>query len=442
MLTGAAWSVQQSLDGLGLTSSYFPSMDGGGALAGGYWSPGEAVLPIVGALILLWMLLSSALVVSGYVLGRWKGAFIVVVLLALPGVLSMSSLWPDIPFLPDEYAIGGAGILGSPWGALFLLLMAVAVGWTLGVMLMDALYIGERFWSGFDHLWYAVGLVAVVFFVADAQSGVHVRNLGEVSRDAQRASAYLQRQAGEYDKHCRQNGGAPRLSCEWASDIQQRLLDYQTEDAILFAEFGPKNSADLYRRFTGPSSISEIETIRSEIAAYNAALCPVRQLNDQVKQLARPSAVCQSTPAAFCRSFPEPFKGMVDKESGSATTALASECIIPSLVYFKKLHVQYVEQVLRDKRNKHHRWFYYLIFSVFAGLKVSNGTMKLAGLHLRKGPDKRRSLHLLFRVWKLVRATAAGVLSCRARLVRVIVRACWNPAMRIMRRAKIRGRRN
>ena len=327
------------------------------------------------------------------------------------------SLWPTIPYLPDAYTIDGTGILGSPWGVFFLLLMAVLTGWALGILLMDSLNIGDKFWSGFDHLWYAASLVAIVFFVADAQSGGHVKALGEVSRDTQRASAYLYRQVSEYDKRCRQDVGAHRLSCEWASDFLQQLLDYQSEDAELFAEFGPRNSADLYRRFTGPSSASEIETIRLEIATYNAVLCPTRIINDQVKRFARPSAMCQSTPGTFCQSFPDPLKGKVDKEAGLATTALASECIIPSLVIFRKRHAEYLERVSRDQRNKHYRWFYYLVFAIFAGFKMSNGTMKLTGLHSREASEKHRGWHFLCRVCKTFWRIFTRIAICGVRLV-------------------------
>lgn len=381
MLTGAAWSIQQSLDGLGVVSTSFVTRDSGGALTGSYWSPGQAVLPILGALCLFSMLLSACLVTAGYVLGRRKGACVAIVLLALPGALSVMSLWPNIPYLPSVYTIGGTGMLGTPWGVFYLLLLAGLTGWVLGVFVMDALNIDDKFWGGFDHLWYAAGLVAVVFFVADVQSGGHVKALDQVSRDAQRASAYLHNQIAEYDKHCRQSVQTHRLSCEWASDVLQRLLDYQTVDAKLFAQFGPKNSADLYQRFAGPSSASEIETIRSEISAYNAALCPVRVFNDHVKQFARPSAVCQSTPHAFCQSIPDSLNGKIDEDVSVATVAIASECIVPTLVRFRAGHAEYLQQVSRDQRNKHYRWFYYLMFAVVAGFKMSNGTMKLTGLH-------------------------------------------------------------
>ena len=95
MLTGAAWNIQQSLDGLGIVSTSFVTRDTGGMLTGGYWSPGEAVLPILGTLCLFWMFLSSCLVTAGYVLGRRKGACIAIALLAIPGILSTMSLPPQ-----------------------------------------------------------------------------------------------------------------------------------------------------------------------------------------------------------------------------------------------------------------------------------------------------------------------------------------------------------
>lgn len=399
ILIGAAWNLQQSLDGLGFNSPDLVEIDIGGVMAGGYWSANEVFLRILGGVCIFGMVLSVLLVACGYVLGRKRGAIASVLILLLPGVLNSLSLWPHIPYIPRVYVFGAPGVLGSPLGIFYLLLLTVMMGWAIGILLMDGLRIGEAFWSGVDHLWYAVGLVAIVFFVADAQSGGHVRDMNSVSRDAQQLSAFLRQQVGEYDRRCRDGRVVNQLSCEWASDVLQRLLDYQTAKAEQFVLFGPKSSADMYGRFVTSSSPSEIEKIREEIATYNAAVCPVRQINERLKQLTRPSALCQTTPGTFCQAFPDPYKEVEQKEFASETTALASECAIPTLVRLRRILEDHQKHVESDERNKHYRWFYYLVFAAFAGFKVSSSTMKLAGLHQRDSNDRRRAIHLLSSSW-------------------------------------------
>jgi len=390
----AAWNIQQNMEGLGIASSNFVQRDLQGNILSSYWSPAEATIPILGVLALCSLALATLFVVSGYILGRKRGAIGAFGLLALPGCLNLASLWPMVRYLPDRFDIGGTGALGASLGFLPLLALGMLLGWCATILLADILPLGDRFGHLYDHLWCTAGLVAAVFFVVDAGVGEHAKELAESQSTSRQASSYLARQAGAYATWCEKHQRTGSASCRWASDVQQTLLDYASDHVAIFTEFGPHTSADIYAHFRRSLPPQDVITIRREIAAYNAAHCPVKKLAPGISQLAPPSTVCLSTPAAYCTVFADALDGKVDKESILLTTALASECIIPTLVRLREEQQKLLARSIEDKRNKHYRWLYYVFFSLVVGGKIATSTMKLFSMGARKPTEIRRTVQL------------------------------------------------
>jgi hypothetical protein len=273
----------------------------------------------------------------------------------------------------------------------------------------DILPLGSRFGDLYDHLWCTAGLVAAVFFVADAGVGEHAKELAESQSTSRQASSYLARQTSAYAAWCEQHQRTSSASCRWASDVQQTLLDYATAHVTIFTKFGPHTSADIYARFRRPLAPEEVVTIRREIAAYNAEKCPVKQLAPGFSQLAPPSTVCLQTPAMYCTAFADPLDGKVDEENIVRTTAVASECIIPTLVRLREEQQKLFALTIEDKRSKHYRWLYYGFFSLVVGGKIATSTMKLFSMGARSPTEIRRTVRLFTGVaqlaWAAVRAT-------------------------------------
>jgi hypothetical protein len=221
-----------------------------------------------------------------------------------------------------------------------------------------------------------------VFFVADAGVGEHTKELAESQSISRQASNYLARQTGAYAAWC-EHQRISSSSCRWASDVQQTLLDYASANVAIFTEFGPHTSADIYARFRQPLPPQEVIAIRREIVAYNAAKCPVKQLAPGIAQLAPPSTVCLGTPPMYCTAFADPLDGKMDQENIVRTTALASECIIPTLVRLREQQQKLLALTIEDKRSKHYRWLYYGFFSLVVGGKIATSTMKLFSMGSR-----------------------------------------------------------
>jgi hypothetical protein len=55
-------------------------------------------------------------------------------------------------------------------------------GWCAMLVFIDIVRAGDKFWHVYDHVWYAAGLLAGIFFVADSQVSEHARSLQESSR--------------------------------------------------------------------------------------------------------------------------------------------------------------------------------------------------------------------------------------------------------------------
>jgi len=158
--------------------------------------------------------------------------------------------------------------------------------------------------------------------------------------------------------------------------------------------------------------------IRGEIRAYNELKCPVRQLSSTTRQYSKSSTVCERVPANFCRSFPEPPNGFVNESIALQTVALASECIVPTLVRSRSIQEDLVSKVKSDLRSRHLRWLYFLLFLLVAGGKIANATTKLASFDSRPASERRRLVKLVVQVVKWSLAVMCTLVRLASNLIR------------------------
>ncbi|WP_148212681.1 hypothetical protein [Hahella chejuensis] len=130
MFYGAAYNIQQSLEGYGLSSSNFLEFDGSGKIVESYWSPAQAALVPAFFITAYFVFVLLPLALSaGYVLNRRKGAIFSLGILMLPGILNLIGWWPSINFAPEEFTISGTGVMGEAFGYLPLLIVGLITGW-------------------------------------------------------------------------------------------------------------------------------------------------------------------------------------------------------------------------------------------------------------------------------------------------------------------------
>jgi|GEM_PF-670217 len=411
-LLGAAYNIQQAAEGYGVPSlNGFEADPAGPAMVSGL-SPRIPLPILLGALMVYAAFLFVLILIANYVLGRKTGLGAALVVLLLPGTLSCFQLWPNIRYVPTKFELYGTGNTGELLGFLPLLGLGVLTGWALVIISYDIFRLSDRFRHTYDHFWYCCAILAGVFFVMDHESNKHKSELLEENLSSRTASAYLLRQVEQYANHCTQDHLEQQASCQWASRIQQTLNDYATQYEGLYYKVGPETVADLYTPFTREDTSNLIVQIRTEIRDYNAKICPVKQIDENTHQLARASTTCQHVPAQFCRWYPDPLNGVIDKDLLTRTVALGSECIVKMLVASREQQKKLSIPVDADQKRQHLRWLFFIAFSLFAGGKVANATAKLCNLDGREPTQQRRLWRLVIRVYRRIKVFFCWVGHC------------------------------
>lgn len=392
---GAGWNIEQTFEGLGWVSSNFITRDANGHIIESYWSPWQMATGFTFLLLVYCSLLAIPMLVSAYVIGRKRGILIAFALLLLPGILSVFDLMPEYSLVPEVFVIGGTGNLGSELGILPLVLIGTLTGWCTILILVDVFGLADKFRHAYDHIWFATAILAGFFFVADLRAADNLRSLQEENRASKQGSAYLLHQVIEYQKWCQKNPKVNRLSCQWVSDVQQKLNDYATWDERLFFQLGPMDSLEIYKPIRRALSDEDMTLLRKELIAYNLQLCPVQDLGGGMHQMVGSLSTCQMPPAEFCHAYPDPIDGKINRDGQMDFVAIANECIVPTLVQSRKSQEKQAARVESDRRSKHLRWLFYLAMSVVVGGKIANSTTRLVDFDRRSVPEQGRVLHLL-----------------------------------------------
>lgn len=412
-LHGAAYNLHQILEGLGVASSSFIERDSAGKIIGSYWSPDQAVVITLGYLVLLALVMIPCLAAASYTVGNKRGLIIFFAVLFLPGVLNCLGLFPTINYLPTRYTIGGVGSLGSEVGLIPLLMLCAIIGWAAMVLIYDNFNLTERSRQIYDHFWFPLALVAAVFFVADNGANENATLLKEATANTQDASGYLLSQIRRYDDYCKANGLSDLRSCQWSRDSQRTFTNIKEGGAVYFINFAPDASKGFYSVGSKTINNEDVIAIRTEIAAYNRRLCPVKYFSSEISQSAPLSSTCEQAPSRYCSAQPDGPPGLVEGSIGSRTVALASECIIPRLVAAKPYLQKMSAMVGQHDKAKNHRWLYFLAIAVAIGAKVALATTKLCLIDSRPMTDRRRVARIIqYRLGQCVRLLVRALFEC------------------------------
>jgi hypothetical protein len=374
VLIGAAYNIQQTLEGLGIWTSSFVERDNSGRIVNAYWSATEAMALPLGLLLVYSTVMVLLALLAGYCFRQIAGVFSALVIVLLPGLLSMIGWWPEFSILPETYH-AGAGSLGVPEGMFSVVVIALLSGWLFGVLVTDALRLNDRFRQLYDHAWYSAAILAGVFFVADQYNAELQAEFQSTGVAVRQVSNYLLPQVRAYENFCRTEKNAPVASCQWAQQVQQLLTEFSSDHLSIFVYTGPGASEKIYRPHARDSNPQLVTSIRQELMRYNDNVCP------RVDQKAL-LGVCLISPGAFLTTFDPPIQA---DDFVFRRVAIANEMLIPTLV---RLHGQ-VEKLAPKiddiKRSKHLRWLFFVLFSVLAGGKVANATVRAFPLSTGQG---------------------------------------------------------
>lgn len=386
-LYSAAYNIQQSLEGLGLSSSNFVVYNKDGILIDSYWSTSEAVVSIFSILIIYFLFLCLLLLFSGYILGRKKGVFITLIIMLIPGFLGLIGCAKYINWLPDKYIINGTGFLGSGIGLFSIVFMGMLTGWTIIIIVYSLFLFGERFRQSYDILWYSSALLAGVFFVSDTSTNLNLKESNETLVELRLTSRYFLEQVQKYESYCINNAIPERESCHWASEIQQLFHEYLTSSPKIYTFFGPSSINDIYSPLWHKRTAEQIFTIRTELKAYNNQVCPSNKINENFDKLATISSTCQSIPIVFCNVAKTKDNDIFPLDV-FGKQAIANECLTKKLVRLKNKFEKLEKITSQNAKEKHLKWFYYIVFSIIIGGKIANTTTKLFGVDNQSRHDR------------------------------------------------------
>jgi hypothetical protein len=424
MILGMTYSVQQALEGLNINSTQFtPMRDQHGAIIGSALDvnaslalPFLAVLVFLVVWLILWMLALRAL------WGRRSMSWGLLLLL-LPGVLSLTGVWPQVHWLPRRYDVG-SGYVGGLSGMLLLQVAAMSTGWALTVLLTCRLKLDDRFRHGYDQFWYALAISAGLFFVADLNANGQRDDLRQSAATSRAASGYLLDQTRRLEAACESGTVRLPLACQWAGNSQWQLEEYAHESERLYWQLGPELE---WRVYTGSNSAPDdraVDALRQELRQYNSQVCPVTDLGGGASQTSRVSRVCQTTPPDFCTAFPARRLPGVDPSFGlMQPMAIANECVAPTLYRLRIEQASLASSVGDNDKARHLRTMFFVFVAFIAGGKVANASVRMteairkaraggAAQVARRGPGARivsAALKVLALIWVRIKRFWSGL---------------------------------
>lgn len=413
-IEGGAFNIQQTLEGLELHGSSYFSYDGNGEVIGGYWSAQEAVVVPLSVLLLFSFLLFGLFSVAIHTLAGRRGLWVAFATLALPGLLSIAGLWPNLQWLPQAYHVG-SGSLGSPWDMFVLLAIALSTGWTLVVLATKVFDLGDQFRHGYDQFWYAMAISAGLFFVADMDATESRDQLSESVSNSQAASAYLLQQVRRLESDCETGQIKLPLACHWALRTQNSLSQFAHYGAKLYWQLGPEDMNTLYSDDRSTEGFVAAQALRQQLHQYNLIRCPVVSLAPGIRQPSPASRHCQTPPPTFCTAFPNtPLKGVSPRYGPYGTVAIANECVVPTLVSLKIKQARLASDAAANARMRHIRWVFFLWIALVAGGKVANASIRMSQA-IRQQVENNKAAP--------TNATSSALPSRRARALRRLAKA-------------------
>ena len=390
-ILGAAYSLQQALEGLALHGSSFLVTDADGRIVGGYWSVRDAVaLPLLFLITYVCVLGVVGLIAIRTLAGK-RGLFVGLIVLAIPGLLSIAGVFPSLRWMPEAYNVG-SGELGSPWGMFALLLITLGTGWTSIVLLSKLFRFDDRFRHGYDQFWYAMAIFTGLFFVADIGAANDREKLRDSAATSKAASGYLLEQVRRLDTECEMGNVRASVACKWAKTSQWELAQYADYNHKLYWQLGPESDDYIYAGKSHDIGPEDIQLLRQELHRYNLSKCPINNLGSGVRQFAPVSSSCSITPASFCIAYPSnPLSGVVPGEGILSTVAIANECVVPGLVALKVEQEKLAHEVASNSRARHLRWLLFLFTAFVAGGKVANASIRMFDAIEKERANRRRN---------------------------------------------------
>jgi hypothetical protein len=346
----AAWGIAQNLEGLGLfTALNSQPIEIKGQLVFPLVldaSRGVMMISLLLTAFLIYVLLSS--IRAGFYLGRKIGVAAIVVWL-VPGLLSLMGVAFNLTqYGPPVFRFGLGFTGGAPSAGANLLLFLLA-GWST-MMMLGARWKRDTFKNTYDHVWYALGLIAALYFVVDSGKPFYQEDLDDAHGRTEKLLAIYAASTSQLTQACEVDINVQSLArglCARSKELAWRIksdseLGRKVRPSIDLGDWG-------VRLLLTPSMSAEIDSL-------NAWACGQDR-----------NRYCQKFPVEVAR----------DTKAYDIGHAFPPNAYLDSLKAYRTAILRAHEQVESTERGHNIRYFAFLVIAFLAGGKVANASRAL-----------------------------------------------------------------
>ncbi len=327
-----------------------------------YWQ-GFTISPNENQLMI--SILYSALLAFSFIISvlsafslRIKLGFLAILAWASPGIFSVFETSFVTLKMPDTYHVNdGSMYVGETYSTLLNVFMAFIIGWSLITLLVHWFKIRRGFKEVYDHIWYSIGLIAVVFFVVDSNTSFYKSELDTSERNISDNISITNDQLNFAHTTC-------------LTELSE-LIEFGISNE--FCEWIPKAKFDYYWKSQDKSftrELSDTEDISRIIT--KTRLNDIEKFNEYICSSEKNKSSCNMISFEQGRFDP-------NYEYMASRYALAVIPLNKSLSVFYSQSSKANKKLSASKRNSQYKWFFYMLFGVLVGGKVAISTRSLFG---------------------------------------------------------------
>lgn len=270
-----------------------------------------------------------------------------------PGFLSVADIYLIKSDIPEVYHVG-SGSLGTIWGVIVNSLLVVIFGWSITNIIIHISKSDRIIKPLFEHVWYIMGLSAVIFYVVDADIKEKNNNYIEAKHFIDNSFSLITQQSKIINSKCmnlNMHDIHPTL-CNSIYDIYSYSLTYLTKN-------------DIDREYSEKPTINEIlkhsnvnlESLKNEINDLNDG-CRKSKINDLCIPINSEFMQYDSDLATGNRTFSDLY-------------GFPLYILLKGIEHEWKPYTRYLEKNNGYEKIKNIRWIIYIFVSILVGVKLA-----------------------------------------------------------------------
>jgi len=277
-----------------------------------------------------------------------------------PGLLQITGL-VDFNYIGTPTLYVSGDINENVIGNLINSFLAVIFAWSLAILIMHILKLGQKSKVIYDHFWYISGLSALVFFILDYNTSRNQEMLEQTHKEVLEVIKVIETDLIEVEKYCTINSFKTEFKsiCTWIKPAKYYI-----------------NSLTFHNKIT-PFS-------QNEIVSLNALSKKIKKNVDESKvqnEIIKLNQLCGKKANKFCKEIP--FEMNMDPRLQKNEVSIFQKYIIrinPVMPYLSakwKQYNHYKKINEQDKLMKYYKWIFFMCFAMIIGVKIAFSTREI-----------------------------------------------------------------